>query len=59
MLDIEYILFALERKSTGAQRSKENTYQLLSVGAVHLALAGAHVLLSIGGVAFIQYKDRL
>lgn len=53
MLDIEYILFALERKSTWAKRSQKNTYQLLPMGTVYIVTTSAHVLFAIRRVAFV------
>lgn len=53
MLDIEHILSSMERKSARTERPQENAHILLSMGAVHIALAGAHVLRALGHMAFV------
>jgi hypothetical protein len=59
LLDIQHVLPAVEGQGARSARPQARTHQLLSVGAVHTALAGAHVLLTVGRVALVQHQDGL
>ena len=59
LLDIEYVLLAVEGESARSERPEEDAHQLLSMGAVHAAHTGAHVLLAVGDMALVQHEDGL
>lgn len=59
MLDIEHILPAMERTGARSERPQKDAHIVLPMGAVHLALAGAHVLHAVDPMALDEHQDGL